>query len=109
MNTLTINPAALAGIGLALIGLLAIWRGGRTSAARAAGQAHEVTRMGGTFLRTTVIATVIVGIQWAVVVHTDNPTTVALVLGIPALLAGITAARFMAVTEVTEARKGIRR
>jgi hypothetical protein len=109
MNALTTHPTALAGIGLALVGLLAIWRSGRRSAVRAAGHAHEVTRMSGTFLRIAVIAAVIVGIQWAVVTHTDNPITVALVLGIPALLAGMTVARLMAVTEVIEARKGIRR
>jgi hypothetical protein len=106
MNVLTDNPAALVAVGLALVGLLAIWRSGRNSAARAAGQVREVTRMGGTFLSTVLIAAVIGGIQWAVVAHTSDRTALLMVLGVPALLAGITVARLFAVTTVIQTRNG---
>ncbi|QFU85724.1 hypothetical protein [Amycolatopsis sp. YIM 10] len=91
--------------GLALIGLLAVWRSGRRAGRTAHKGVREVTRMTGNALRTLVTATVIVGAQYGAI-WIDNPTITAIALIVPALLAGAAVARLLAVTEIVATTRG---
>lgn len=92
---MTVGLVVLAGIGL-----VSIWTSGARTGRKAERAVREVTRMGGTAVRTAVTAAVIVGVQWAVLTLTTSPTAWAVALGLPALFAGTTVARLLAVTEV---------
>jgi hypothetical protein len=85
---------------LAGLGLISIWTSGARTGKKTERAVREVTRMGGTAVRTVVTAAVIVGVQWAVIALTTSPTAWAVALGLPALFAGTTVARLLAVTEV---------
>ncbi|MCE7009336.1 hypothetical protein LWC34_41960 [Kibdelosporangium philippinense] len=91
---------------LALVGLLALRRTGKNKAATAALQVREVTRMGGTFVRTLFISGVIVAVQAAVWTFSTDTTARVVALAVPALLAGVTVARLFAVTTVVHTKKG---
>ncbi|ASR34032.1 hypothetical protein BAY61_02425 [Prauserella marina] len=92
--------------GLALLGVFSIWRSGRKSAIKAQRGVREVTRMTGNALRTLVTAAVITAVQWAVIAWWPNTTALAIVLVLPALLAGAAIARLLAVTEVVTSTRG---
>ncbi|QWF80454.1 hypothetical protein [Amycolatopsis sp. CA-230715] len=92
--------------GLALVGVLAVWRSGRKSAIKAQRGVREVTRMTANALRTLLTAAVIAGTQWAVIHWVDNPAVTAVALAVPALLAGAAVARLLAVTEVVSSVRG---
>jgi hypothetical protein len=98
----------MVGLGvLALVALLALWRTGQKRAQHAAVRVREVTRMGSTFVRTLVIAAVIVGVQWAVIAQSDDRLALGVALSVPALLGGITVARLSISTEVMEMKKEV--
>jgi hypothetical protein len=99
------DPIVIGLAALALVGLLALRRAGKHRAAKAALQVREVTRMGGTFLRTLFISGVIVAAQAAVLSYTSDATAHAVALVVPALLAGVTVARLFAVTTVVHTTK----
>lgn len=106
--------AAQVSIGLlvvAALGLVSIWTSGAKAGRRASQTARGLGTGGGTAGRAVLTAAIIVGVQWAVVTHTDNAAVIAAVLGVPALIAGTTVARLVAVTEMaaTLARTGGRR
>lgn len=90
--------------------LLTVWASGRRSGRRSVKGVREITRAGGTALRSVVIGAVIVGAQWIVLRFGDTTATL-VALAIPALLAGVTVGRLFAVTEVvhTTRRGGGRR
>jgi uncharacterized Tic20 family protein len=92
--------------GLALIGVLAVWRSGRKSAKKAHKGVREVTRMTANALRTLVTAAVIVGVQALVIFKIGNGTATAVALIVPALLAGAAVARLLAVTEIVSTTRG---
>lgn len=94
-------------IGLCLI---TVWASGRRSGRRAVKGVREVTRVGGTAVRSLVIGALIVGVQWIALRFADTTATL-VALALPALLAGVTVARLFAVTEVvhTTRRRGDRR
>jgi hypothetical protein len=85
---------------LAGLGLLSVWTSGARTGRNAERAVREVTRLTGTAGRTLVTAAVIVGVQWAVIATTSNPIALGAALGVPALFAGVTVARLVAVTEV---------
>jgi hypothetical protein len=97
--------------GLAFLGLLWTFSAGAKAGRAAERQFREATRVGSVLLATVVAAGVIVTVQWLVI--RQNPATFAglVVLGVPALLAGMTVARLAAVTTVVRgsSRKGVRR
>lgn len=93
-------------VGAVFIGLclLTVWASGRRTGRRSVKGVREVTRVGGTAVRSLVIAAVIVGAQWIVLRFGDTTATL-VALGIPAVLAGITVARLFAVTEVVHSTR----
>lgn len=104
------DPVVIGLAVLGLVGLLALRRTGKNRAARAKLEVREVTRMGGTFVRTLFISAVIVGVQAAVWSYSADTTARVVALVIPALLAGVTVARMFAVSTVVHSpRKGGRR
>lgn len=92
--------------GLALVGVFAVWNSGRKSVKKAGKGVREVTRMTGTAFRTLITAVVIVAVQWFVIAKVDQPTATWVVLTVPAVFAGATIARLMAVTEVIHTTRG---
>jgi hypothetical protein len=87
-------------LALAGLGILAAFRSGARSGHRLARRSQEVTRMGGTLARALGIATVIVAVQWAVVLVSSDARAWAVALGVPALFAGAAIARMFSVTEI---------
>ncbi len=85
---------------LAGLGLVSIWTSGARSGRKAQRAVREVTRLAGTAGRAVVVAAVLVGVQWAVITLTDHPVAWAVALGLPAVFAGTTVARLVAVTQV---------
>jgi hypothetical protein len=85
---------------LAALGLLSIWTSGARTGRKAERAVREVTRLTGTVGRTLATAAGIVGVQWVVLSLTTHPVALGVVLGVPALFAGVTVARLLAVTEV---------
>jgi len=92
---LTIGLLVLAGLGL-----LSIWTSGARTGRTAERAVREVTRMGGVAARTLLTAAVVVGVQWAVLATTTAPAAIGVALGVPALFAGVTVARLLAVTQI---------
>jgi uncharacterized membrane protein (DUF4010 family) len=96
--------------GLALLGIVSMIVSGRRATKRAAKGVREVARMTSNAARTVVTAAVITLVQWLIVTHTVDATTVLIALGLPALFAGVSVARLFAVTEVIHStRRGGRR
>lgn len=92
---------------LAVLGALAAFASGRRAARRAAKGVREVSRMTAMVFRTLVTAAVIVGVQWAIVTHHTDTRVILATLALPALFAGASVARLLAVTEVVHsARRG---
>jgi hypothetical protein len=89
-------------VGLVLggLGLVMVWSSGARAGRRSERAVREVTRLGGALTRTVIAAGVITGAQWAVVGLTDSPGAWAVALGLPALFAGATVARLLAVTQI---------
>jgi hypothetical protein len=110
MNLPVQVPSAWIVLGVfALVGVLAAFTSGRRAAKRATKGMREVTRMTGMAFRTLVTTAVITAVQWAIVTNTTDTTTVVLTLAVPALFAGASVARLLAVTEVVHsARRGHR-
>lgn len=106
------NPAVVGLSVLALVGLISSWRAGRRSARRAVHGAREITRLAANTIRALVTAGVIVGVQLATIAFTTDAAARAVVLAVPALLAGASVARLLAVTEVVysaQPKRGRRR
>lgn len=109
MNLAQIPPAWIALGVLALVGMLAAFTSGRRAAKQAARGMREVTRMTGMAFRTLVTTAVITAVQWVIVTNTTDTTTVVITLAVPALFAGVSVARLLAVTEVVHStRRGHR-
>lgn len=87
-------------IGLLVLTALGLISFGAKTGVKAARGAREVTRIGGSAGRTLLTAGVIVGVQWAVITLTTSPLAWGVALGVPALFAGVTVARLLAVTTV---------
>lgn len=94
-------------VGLAVV--VAVWVSGARLGHRADRVFREASRGGGTAGRSVVVAAVIVGAQWVLLVPAGDPMVVALVLGVPALLAGVLVAWLCAVTRVLRSPRGGRR
>jgi uncharacterized membrane protein (DUF441 family) len=105
MNLTQIPPAWIALGVLALVGMLAAFTSGRRTAKQAVKGMREVTRMTSMAFRTVVTTVLITGVQWAIVTHTTNTTTVLITLALPALFAGASVARLLAVTEVVHSTR----
>lgn len=94
-DQITIGLLVLAGLGL-----VSVWTSGARAGKKTERAVREVTRIGGTAVRTVLTAAVLVGVQWATLSSTGDPVAWAVALGVPALFAGTTVARLLAVTEV---------
>ena len=94
-DQITIGLLVLAGLGL-----ISIWTSGARAGRKTERAVREVTRVGGTAVRTVITAAVLTGVQWATLSLTGDPVVWAVALGLPALFAGTTVARLLAVTEV---------
>lgn len=94
--------------GLALLGLVAVWNSGRKTVNHGMQGASQIGRVGGNVLRAVVTTAVIVAVQYAVIRWVHSPIPLLVVLVVPALFAGATVARLLAVTEVVSVRGGRR-
>jgi hypothetical protein len=104
-----VNEQMMVALGaLAVIGLLAVYGAGRGAARQATQGVREVTRLTANAVRTVTVAAVITGVQWLVVTHTTDPRVLVATLVVPAVFAGASVARLLAVTEVVH-RAGGRR
>jgi hypothetical protein len=106
------NPAVVSLGALALVGLVSSWRAGRRSARRAVHGVREVTRLAANTIRALVTAGVIVAVQLATITFTTDATARVVVLVVPAILAGASVARLLAVTELvytSQPKRGRRR
>jgi hypothetical protein len=94
------NPTVIGVLVLAGLGLISIWTSGARAGRKVERGVREVTHAAGTAMRAVVTALIVGGIQWVVLAHNGDPAIWAVVLGVPALCAGITVARLFAVTAV---------
>jgi apolipoprotein N-acyltransferase len=95
------------GVGTLIVPLF-VWRvRGRRARASARTRVHLVSLSG----RVLFNGALIVGIQWVVITHRDNPWLLLAVLGVPALLASYTVTKALTVTsyEPPSRRRGGRR
>jgi hypothetical protein len=76
------------------------WTAGARAGRVAERSVREVTRLTGNAARAVGAGAVIVGVQWATIATTEHPAAVGVALGVPALFAGSTVARLLAVTQV---------
>ncbi|GGM83273.1 hypothetical protein GCM10012275_62380 [Longimycelium tulufanense] len=112
MTPLTPVAVVVAGAGaLALFGLLlATWRSGRRRGRTAVLRTQRLTRAGTAAGRAVLAAALIVAVQWAVLLRTEDRLVTAVALGLPALLAGATVARLLSLpTRVRAAAREVRR
>jgi hypothetical protein len=84
------HPVAAAVVVLAVLGVIAMWRGSRNKARRVAAQAREATRAVSLAERMLTTAAVITGVQWAVWSAPTGTAVRAVTLGLPALFAAHT-------------------
>ncbi|WP_051341960.1 hypothetical protein [Pseudonocardia spinosispora] len=105
MNTTSVMCALVA---LACLGLMYIFASGARAGRAAERRIRSVTRGGRVLGTAAVSGLVIVLIQWLVVINTTDSTALALVLGTPAILAGITLGR-MSTWSVSRSPRGPRR
>jgi hypothetical protein len=96
---------------LAGLGVLHIWTTGVRAGRKVERQVREFTRLGRVAAGAAVTAVVIALVQWAVVTHSQPSGLWVVVLGLPAMLAGVTVGRLLAVTTVvhTRSRRGVHR
>jgi hypothetical protein len=101
---------------LAVAGALWAFSSGAKAGRKIERQARRVSGAGQAFMVSILVGLLIAVTQWTVmtVVHAPNFTTIALVLGVPGLLAGVTVGRLFAVdavirSEAHGSRKGARR
>ncbi len=88
-------------LGLAGCGLLYVWAAGARTGRNIERQIREVSRLGSVLGYALVSAVAIAGVQWVILAHTAaGPIVLALVLGVPALLAGVTVGRLFTVREL---------
>ncbi|MFE0027077.1 hypothetical protein [Amycolatopsis sp. NPDC059021] len=92
--------------GLALIGVLAVWRAGRKSARKGLKGVREVTRMTANVLRLLLATSVIATGQWLLILKVGNTTVTWIALIVPALLAAATIVRLLAFTEIITTTRG---
>ncbi|GAY12439.1 hypothetical protein [Pseudonocardia sp. N23] len=78
------------------IGLVWSWSAGARAGRAVANTMHQAGRAGGIAGRSLAIAVAVVTVQWVVMRMTTDVVAIAAVLGIPAVLSGITVARLLA-------------
>jgi hypothetical protein len=99
-------------LALAAMGVLHIWTSGVKAGRKVEHQVREFTRVSRVASGALVAALVIAGVQWTVVTHSQPSAVWVFVLGLPALLAGVTVGRLLAVTTVVYGgygRRGVHR
>lgn len=100
MMNLHLTPVQLlAGLGV-LVALGFLWRASVNRARRAADVARRGARLMSLCGRVVCTAALIGGVQWIVIAHPDSALLLAVVLGVPDLLAGYTLTRALTVTTV---------
>jgi cell division protein FtsW (lipid II flippase) len=78
---------------LAALGVMFIWSSGARAGRRLERRIWRARLAGRVLFNALVAAVVIVGVQWATVTRTSEPVALMIVLGVPALLAGVTVGR----------------
>ncbi|MEU9822964.1 hypothetical protein Ae168Ps1_4839c [Pseudonocardia sp. Ae168_Ps1] len=81
---------------LAGLVLMWSWAAGARAGRKVQKSIHHAGRTGNNAARIVMTAAVVVGVQWAVVKLSADPVAWVIVLGVPALIAGVTVARMLA-------------
>lgn len=81
-----------------LAGLVLVWSwaAGARTGRKVQRSVHRAGRTGNNAARILATAVVVAGVQWAVIRLSGDPIAWAIVLGVPALIAGVTVARTLA-------------
>lgn len=108
--TVDLSPTeVLAGFGV-LLALVLVWRSGSRRARRAAEAARASARVVSLAGRVILTGAALVGVQWLVIKHVDNPTLLLVLLAIPDLITAFVLTRALTVTDLgTTRRRGDRR
>jgi len=93
-----------AGVVLAVVGMAMVWASA-PRAERRGRAVHPLRGLSGALTGTAVAGGVITGMQWAVVSQTGPAVAWAVVLGLPAFLAGATVIRLLRVLCVAHGRR----
>lgn len=94
----------LAGLGV-LLALVLVWRSGSRRARRAADVARAGARVASLAGRVLVTGAAILGVQWLVITHVDNPTLLVILLAVPDLVAAHVFTKALTVTEMGVTRR----
>lgn len=105
MNSINLTPTQiLAGVGVLLV-VVIVWRVSVRRARAAADAARAGARLLSLAGRVLVTAMLLVGAQWVVIMHPDNPWLLLAVLGLPDLFAAYALTRALTVTTVDSPRR----
>lgn len=103
--TLNLTPTEmLAGLGV-LLALALVWRSGSRRARRAADVARASARVVSLAGRVLLTGAALLGVQWLVITHVDNPTLLVILLAVPDLIAAHVLTRALTVTEMGVTRR----
>ncbi len=92
-------------LGWAGCGLLYIWSAGASTGQKVERRIRAVSRFGAVAGYAVVSGVVIGAVQWATVAHSTEPALMGAVLGVPALLAGVTVGRLFTVASLHRRRR----
>jgi len=108
--TIDLTPVdVLAATGV-LLALIIVWRAGNRRARRAADVARASARVVSLAGRVIASGGAMLGVQWLVITHVDNPTLLLILLAVPDVIAAHVITRALTVTELsTTHRRGDRR
>lgn len=104
--TVNLTPTeVLAGLGV-LLALILVWRSGSRRARRAADVARASARVASLASRALFTGAALLGVQWLVIKHVDNPTLLIILLAVPDLITALVLTRALTVTDMGVTRRG---
>src|SRR5206468_461398 len=96
-------------LGLAAFGVLQLFRSGFRTGRKVERGTRRMLRIGTVLGAAGLIGGVIVGLQWVLLRPAGDPVAVGVVLGMPAVFAGLSLARFGAIAVAVTGRPGRKR
>jgi hypothetical protein len=106
---ISLTPMEVLAAGGILLLLVIVWRSGTRRARRAADVARASARVASLAGRVVFTGAALLGVQWLVIKHVDNPTLLIILLAVPDLIAAHVLTRALTVTEMGVRRGGDRR